>query len=111
MQSQKIKFLEHANVGPQIYFYYFFVGNVKIYKHNCYSDLEDQKKYRPNSIKQMAHLAQLDFPNLDWWTIHILSCPVNTGFLWSHPLQDLLKIRGTGKVFNPTLGCTLLCSP
>lgn len=57
MQSQKIKFLDHANVGSQIYVYYFFIGNIKIYKHNCYSDLEDQKKYMPNSIRQTAHLA------------------------------------------------------
>lgn len=109
MQSQKIKFLEHANVGPQIDFYYFFTGNIKIYKHNCYSDLED-KKYMPNLIRWMAHLAQLDFPNLDCWTIHTLSQPTNTGFLWPHPLQDLLKIRGTGEVLNPTPGCKLLSS-
>lgn len=54
MQGQKIKFLEHANVGPQIYFYYFFIGNIKIYKHNYYSDLEDQKKYTPKLIRWMA---------------------------------------------------------
>lgn len=38
MPSQKIKFLEHANLGLKMYFYYFVIGNIKMYKHNCYSD-------------------------------------------------------------------------
>lgn len=86
-----------------MYFYYFFIGNIKIYKHDCYSDLEDQKKYMPNLIRGRPAQPSYTSPPLTCDSPYP-SRPTEAGFLWPRPLQDSLKIRGTGELFNPTPG-------
>ena len=82
MQSQKITFLEHANFGLQVYFYYFLnwehqdTWTIAALTSKARRNISDEVKLMDQD------LAQPDFPNLDWRTN--LLTPISCGQIHSN---------------------------
>lgn len=69
MQSQNMTLLVHANLGPQMYCYYFGIRGFKIYKHKYRSDRETKKKAYAKSGQTTGRSAvSLSHP----WLLHNL---------------------------------------
>lgn len=98
MQSQNMTLLVHANLGPQMYCYYFGIRGFKIYKHKYRSDRETKRKHMPNQVKQLAALQSAS-PTPDCCTTCTLSWPLSTALPWSHPLHHLWVRMAEG--FHP----------